>query len=225
MSLKILYIHGFGSTGNSQTVQGLHKVLGDEVTILAPHFSSELSTFAQIEQNIAEAKNYLYDFRPNIVIGSSFGGFIATFLNGRPRILINPCLLPSDRLYILSPNMSKEDKEQLKVLENSHDYDDEMCYEVYGLFGIHDELFCYLNIFKKLYSQRRAYTMPCGHRIDVENIKNHLVPIIWEVKKNTEILKENSDDLFESPAYKDILEYLEEKEAKEAKEKRKENDL
>jgi hypothetical protein len=45
------------------------------------------------------------------------------------------------------------------------------------------------------------------------------------VNKNTEILKENSDDLFESPAYKDILEYLEEKEAKEAKEKRKKNDL
>jgi hypothetical protein len=217
MSLKILYIHGFGSTGNSQTVQGLQKVLGDEVTILAPHFSSDLSTFAQIEQNIAEAKNYLYDFRPNIVIGSSFGGFIATFLNGRPRILINPCLLPSDRLYILSPNMSKEDKERLKVLENSHDIDGEMCYEVYGLFGIYDELFCYLNVFKNLYSSNRAYTMPCGHRIDVENIKNHLVPIIWEVKKNTERLKDDSFDPFESPVYNDILEYLEEKEKKESK--------
>jgi len=222
MSLKILYIHGFGSTGNSQTVQGLQKVLGDEVTILAPHFSSDLSTFAQIEQNIAEAKKYLYDFRPNIVIGSSFGGFIATFLNGYPRILINPCLLPSDRLYILSPNMSKEDKERLKVLENSHDIDGEICYEMYGLFGIYDELFCYLNVFKNSYSPNRAYTMPCGHRIDVENIKNHLVPIIWEVKKNTEILNNNSFDMFESSAYNAILDYLDEKEAKE---KRKENEL
>ena len=57
MSLKILYIHGFGSTGNSQTVQGLRKILGIDATILAPQFSNDLSTVAQIEQNIAEAKD------------------------------------------------------------------------------------------------------------------------------------------------------------------------
>ena len=188
MSLKIFYIHGFGSTGNSQTVQGLQKALGNDATILAPQFSNDLSTVAQIEQNIAEAKKYMHEFRPNVVIGSSFGGFIATFLHGFPRILINPCLLPSERLHNLSPNMSKEDIERLKVLENSHDIDWEMRFEMYGLFGLHDELFSYLNLFKKLYGESKTYTMPCGHRIDEENIKNHLIPIIWEVNKITESL-------------------------------------
>ena len=188
MSLKILYIHGFGSTGNSQTVQGLQKALGNDATILAPQFSNDLSTVAQIEQNIAEAKKYMHEYRPNVVIGSSFGGFIATFLHGFPRILINPCLLPSERLHNLSPNMSKEDIERLKVLENSHDIDWEMRFEMYGLFGLQDELFSYLNLFKKLYGESKTYTMPCGHRIDAENIENHLIPIIWEVNKITESL-------------------------------------
>jgi len=188
MSLKILYIHGFGSTGNSQTVQGLQNILGNEATILAPQFSNDLGTVAQIEQNIAEAKKYKNEFRPNVVIGSSFGGFIATFLHGSPRILINPCLLPSERLHHLSPNMSKEDIELLKALETSHDIDGEMRFEIYGLFGLQDELFSYLNLFKKLYGESKTYTMPCGHRIDAENIENHLIPIIWEVNKITESL-------------------------------------
>ena len=188
MSLKILYIHGFGSTGNSQTVQGLQKALGNDAIILAPQFSNDLSTVAQIEQNIAEAKKYMYEFRPNVVIGSSFGGFIATFLHGFPRILINPCLLPSERLHNLSPNMSKEDIELLKALETSHDIDGEMRFEMYGLFGLQDELFSYLNLFKKQYGESKTYTMPCGHRIDTENIENHLIPIIWEVNKITESL-------------------------------------
>ena len=188
MSLKILYIHGFGSTGNSQTVQGLQKALGNNATILAPQFSNDLSTVAQIKQNISEAKKYMHEFRPNVVIGSSFGGFIATFLHGFPRILINPCLLPSERLHNLSPNMSKEDIELLKTLETSHDIDGEMRFEMYGLFGLQDELFSYLNLFKKQYGESKTYTMPCGHRIDAENIENHLIPIIWEVNKITESL-------------------------------------
>jgi len=188
MSLKILYIHGFGSTGNSQTVQGLQNILGNDATILAPQFSNDLSTVAQIEQNIAEAKKLMHEFRPNVVIGSSFGGFIATFLNGYPRILINPCLRPSERLHNLSPNMSKEDIELLKALETSHDIDGEMRFEMYGLFGLHDELFSYLNLFKKQYGESKTYTMPCGHRMDAENIENHLIPIIWEVNKITESL-------------------------------------
>jgi len=192
MSLKILYIHGFGSTGNSQTVQGLQKILGNDATILAPQFSNDLSTVAQIEQNIAEAKKYMYEFRPNVVIGSSFGGFIATFLNGYPRILINPCLRPSERLHNLSPNMSKEDIERLKVLETSHEIDGEIRFEMYGLFGLQDELFSYLNLFKKLYGESQTYTMPCGHRIDAENIEKHLLPIIWDVKKNTESMTPDS---------------------------------
>lgn len=188
MSLKILYIHGFGSIGNSQTVQGLQKILGNDAMILAPQFSNDLGTVAQIKQNIAEAKNYMYEFRPNIVIGSSFGGFIATFLNGYPRILINPCLRPSERLHNLSPNMIKEDIELLKALETSQEIDGEMRFEMYGLFGLNDELFSYLNLFKKQFGESKTYTMPCGHRIDAENIENHLIPIIWEVNKISESL-------------------------------------
>jgi predicted esterase YcpF (UPF0227 family) len=172
-----------------------------EATILAPQFSNDLSTVAQIEQNVAEAKKYMHEFRPDVVIGSSFGGFISTFLNGYPRILINPCLRPSERLHNLSPKMSKEDIEQLKVLETSQEIDGEMRFEMYGLFGLNDELFSYLDLFKKQYGESKTYTMSCGHRIDVENIKNHLIPIIWEVNKISESL---TPEMFEDYCPDDI---------------------
>ena len=181
MPLKILYIHGYGSTGNSQTVQGLKKILGDEVDILAPQFSNDLSTVAQIEQNIAVAKAYASEFKPRIVIGSSFGGFIATFLTGYLRILINPCLRPSERLSSLAPTMSYEERIKLHFLETSQDIDWIEKIVVHGLFGLNDELFSYLSLFKQLYNEKKAYTMPCGHRIDLENIEKHLVPLIRDI--------------------------------------------
>jgi len=49
-------------------------------------------------------------------------------------------LRPSECLHNFSPNMSKEDIELLKALETSHDIDGEMRYEMYGLFGLQDEL-------------------------------------------------------------------------------------
>lgn len=183
MPLKILYIHGFGSTGNSQTVQGLKKVLGDEAIILAPQFSNDLSTVAKIEQNIAEAKAYASEFKPRIVIGSSFGGFIASFVTGYLRVLINACLRPSERLSTLAPTMSYEEKSKLQVLETSQDINWVEKIVVHGLFGLNDELFSYLPLFKQLYNEKKAYTMPCGHRIDLENIEKHLVPLIRDIKQ------------------------------------------
>lgn len=184
MPIKIFYIHGFGSTGNSQTVQGLRKILGDKAIIHAPQFSNDLSTFEKIKQNIEEARKHISEFRPEIIIGSSFGGFITTFIDGYYKIIINPCLLPSERLSTLSPNMGKEDIEKLKKLESDRDIDMEDNYFTFGLFGLNDELFSYRAYFEKEFSKYRSYTMPCGHRIDIENIENHLIPLIWEVKKD-----------------------------------------
>ena len=182
MSLKILYIHGFGSTGNSQTVQGLRKIMGEDVEILAPQFSNDLSTVAHIEKNIAEAKAYASEFKPRIVIGSSFGGFIATFVTGYLRILINPCLRPSERLSSLAPTMSSEEIIKLQALETSQDINWIEKIVVYGLFGSRDELFSYLSLFKQLYNEKKASSMPCGHRIDLENIEKYLVPLIRDIK-------------------------------------------
>lgn len=186
MPIKILYIHGYGSTGNSQTVQGLRKFLDEKAIIHAPQFSNDLSSFEKIKQNIEHARKHREEFRPHIVIGSSFGGFITTFLDGSFRIIINPCLRPSERLDTLSPNMSQEDIDKLKEFESSHvsNIDIEDRFFTYGLFGLNDELFSYLSLFEKIYRKDRVYTMPSGHRIDIVNIENHLIPLIWEVKKD-----------------------------------------
>ncbi|MGB4655538.1 MAG: YqiA/YcfP family alpha/beta fold hydrolase [Bacteroidales bacterium] len=181
MAIKILYIHGYAGTGKGRTVQGLNKLLGDEVEIHAPYFAYNFSTVAEIEQYIEKAKKAMHEFRPDVVIGSSFGGFITTFLNGYSRILINPCLLPSERAYLLSPEMSPEEIEKLKALETSHDINPKMKLELYGLFGLNDELFSYLELFKKLYGTKQVYTMQSGHRIDMENVENCLIPLIRQV--------------------------------------------
>lgn len=48
--------------GQQPNRSGATKILGNEATILAPQFSNDLSTVAQIEQNIAEAKNTRMNF-------------------------------------------------------------------------------------------------------------------------------------------------------------------
>lgn len=188
MALKILYIHGYGGIGRGQTVIGLEELLGDKVEIYAPYFGYKFSSTAEIEQYIEDAKTAMDEFRPDLIIGSSFGGFITTFLNGYPRILINPCLRPSERVDILSPNMEHKEVKKLKALETSHDITPKTASETYGLFGLNDELFSYLQLFKQLYGTKQAFTMISEHRIGMENIEFQLIPLI------NKVVKENVSD-------------------------------
>ncbi len=90
---RILYIHGFASTGNTSKVKQLQD-MGD-IEVIAPTLSHKPC------DDIGLLENLIREHAITTVVGSSLGGFYALYLAQRfdvGLILINPALYPYDTL-------------------------------------------------------------------------------------------------------------------------------
>lgn len=80
--MNILYIHGYGSTGNATKGRLLRKMLPDH-KVVSPTFDYDHSTPWQIQNQIRQAIN---DNDIKMIVGSSFGGYhtlcATTFFHG-----------------------------------------------------------------------------------------------------------------------------------------------
>lgn len=91
---KILYIHGFGSCGDSNKTRLLKKYFGDDL-VIAPD--------VKIDPNeaIEQLEALITTDQFNLLIGSSLGGYYATYLSEKfhlRAILINPSTQPFETL-------------------------------------------------------------------------------------------------------------------------------
>lgn len=87
--MKVLYLHGLGSSGNSNTSTSL-KALGLEV--VSPDYRPQYC-----EESMERLSQLLHTERPEMVIGTSMGGFYALKLYerfGLPTLAVNPCHAP-----------------------------------------------------------------------------------------------------------------------------------
>lgn len=87
--MKILYLHGLGSSGQASTATGL---AGEGLNVTAPSYQPELfsQSMQQLRAEITHAK-------PEMIVGTSLGGYYALKLmaeTGLPTIAINPCFDP-----------------------------------------------------------------------------------------------------------------------------------
>jgi predicted esterase YcpF (UPF0227 family) len=186
MELKILYIHGYGSKGNrsGKAIEKQAKNKFGSVRMLYNHYYDEITSVRQIGEIISRINDDCRKFNPHIVIGSSFGGFLASNILGYVRILINPCLLPSEYINIISPDMPETDLESLKQIERSCLQADNADFDTWGLFSNHDELFSksgYKSLFQKTYGSRHLRAMDSPHRIAETDIRENLMPIIQKI--------------------------------------------
>lgn len=103
---KILYLHGFASSGASGTVALLRREYFDrrpynKCAVIAP----------DIPVDAAEALPFIKDLAdrecPDLVIGTSMGAMYAQQLHGITRICINPCFALSKCYSILSVGKHK----------------------------------------------------------------------------------------------------------------------
>lgn len=188
--MKIIYFHGFGSSGASGTVETLRRLL-PEAQIIAP----------DIPVDPVEALPYLRqlcaDEQPDLVLGTSMGGMYAQQMRGFVRICINPALNMSTMSTVLRTgehkffNGRKDGQKTFRITRDiiQHhnqmerqqwrditDWDREHCY---GLFGINDPLVNTYDLFRKHYPH--AIRFEGEHRLNEKVLRKVVLPLIQEL--------------------------------------------
>ena len=185
---KILYVHGFASSGQSGTVTRLRQVL-PEAKVLAPDLPLHPSDALALLQNVCKEE------RPDLIVGTSMGGMYAEQLRGFDRILINPAFQIADTMQshgltgkqqFFSP---REDgvqefyvdkplvKEYRQATEqNFQGIDAEEQRRVFGLFGDEDPLVHTQELFEQHYPQ--SVSFHGEHRMNDRSFMHSVLPVV-----------------------------------------------
>lgn len=189
MCKKILYVHGFASSGSSGTVMALRRHFKD-MRVVAPDLPLDpFEAMDMLRECIAIEK-------PDIVIGTSMGGMYVQQLWGVRRIVVNPSFEMSRSLLFgkmgRNKYMSKRkdgatefrvDKtlvERFKLMEKSQ-FDGITPQEqqfITGLFGDKDRVVHFKPLMEKLYGAERCIWFDGEHRLNDDVVKKVLVPLI-----------------------------------------------
>ena len=195
---KILYLHGFGSSGASGTVELLRKEFWERTD--AAHRAVVVAPDIPLDPLVAEKalEELAYDEMPDLVIGTSMGGFYAQMLHGFTRICVNPSFWISKKYDILYVgkhkwlnrrkdgetefHVTKETIEHFREME-THQFDgiaDEDRALCHGLFGDEDDTVLASEtrpLFERHYPGMSS-SFPGGHRLNAHVVVYTLLPYI-----------------------------------------------
>jgi predicted esterase YcpF (UPF0227 family) len=188
--MKIIYFHGFGSSGASGTVETLRRTLSEH-TILAPDIPIDPIYALPYLKELCEKE------QPDLIIGTSMGGMYAQQMHGFKRVCINPAFHMSTMSKALKTgthkffNGRKDNQKEFTITRETiqhfnqmerqqfkgiTDFDKENCY---GLFGINDTQVNTYDTFKKYY--KKAFRFEGEHRLNDKVINKVLLPLIKEI--------------------------------------------
>ena len=201
---KLIYFHGFGSSGEGSTVRTLRELL-PEWTVLAP----------DIPVDPAEALPFLKDFckkeQPDVIAGTSMGGLYAQQMHGLKRICVNPAFDISKHSDVLKVgtfeffNPRKDDKKTFTITPDiichfadmeAHQFDGISDYDrkyVFGLFADNDTTVNCEPVFLQHYTNVVHFSG--GHRLDRQTIQLVIVPLVLELVRR-EYRWEDGDDTY-----------------------------
>lgn len=102
MSQPVIYVHGYGSSGNTETAVNLRRILGEGFDVISPTYdgSKPLEAASMFEALLA-------GLDAPIVVGTSLGGFFSNYLAltaNVPAVIVNPTLQPSVSLHNYGEN-------------------------------------------------------------------------------------------------------------------------
>jgi predicted esterase YcpF (UPF0227 family) len=185
---KVLYCHGFASSGQSGTVTRLRSVMPN-ARVIAPDLPINPHEAIALLHHICETE------APDLIIGTSMGGMYTEQLRGFDRICINPALEIAETMrehgmtgtqQFQNPRLDGiqefyVDKALVKAYREVSEQrfigitpEDEQ--RVYGLFGDKDDLVDTMGIFCEHYSQ--ATHFHGAHRMDDQSYMHSVVPVI-----------------------------------------------
>ena len=185
----ILYVHGFGSSGQSGTVVRLRTVF-PQARVVAPDLPIHPS------EALALLRDTCLQEQPDLIIGTSMGGMFAEQLAGYDRILVNPAFCIADTMQshgltgkqqFFSP---REDgvqefyvdkplvKEYRLTTEQNfaHAQDEGEQGRVFALFGDKDDLVNTRDLFAAHYPQAIAFHGE--HRMNDHSFMHSVVPVM-----------------------------------------------
>lgn len=187
---KVLVIHGFGGSKNSETGLRIKSILEK----MDPLYKVTLETFdlLDIKGTQRKIKNIMSNLDYCMIIAHSLGAFYCLdYTDSVAKIIINPCMKPSIELPKLLINCSKEERESFNknfnsnmdllkedfskvenTLYDSISSDNERKYTTYGIFGINDELFSYKDLYKSTCnaSERMFTIVESGHKLSERDL-------------------------------------------------------
>lgn len=188
--MKLLYFHGFASSGASGTVQLLRKIL-PSAEVIAPDIPVEPDEALPMLHELTEAEC------PDIIIGTSMGGMYAQQMHGHLRICVNPSFRISTMSKVVRTgthkwlNGRKSGEKEFRITADTlksfnqmerHQFDGitpEDRLLCYGLFGIHDEYVNPVNAyntFTKYYPHAERFDG--GHQLNDKAIHKALLPLL-----------------------------------------------
>ncbi len=185
---KVLYLHGFASSGSSGTVKVL-RLLMPEAEVIAPDIPVDPHEALEMLRNIAAER------QPDLVIGSSMGGMYAELLHGFDRILVNPAFQLADtilknnglgRREFRSPRadgqkdflVTKSLLEAFREVSSLcfSDVDDEEKKHVFALFGTRDTLVHTHDLTREHYPQ--CISFDGEHSLNDASVLHSVLPVI-----------------------------------------------
>ncbi|MBO7301325.1 MAG: alpha/beta fold hydrolase [Bacteroidaceae bacterium] len=195
---KLLYVHGFASSGSSGTVMTLRRHLSTW-QVVAPDLPVDPFEALELLRRVVEEE------KPDVVVGTSMGGMYTQQLWGVPRVIVNPSFEMSRSLLFgkmgRNKYMSKRkdgatefriDKavvERFKQMEKTQ-FDgitEEEKHLVTALFGDKDPVVNFQALVTELYGAERCILFNGEHRLNDEIVKKVLIPIINGYVKEDEM--------------------------------------
>ncbi|MBR1927984.1 MAG: esterase [Bacteroidales bacterium] len=187
---KILYVHGFASSGQTGSVKTLRLLLPD-ATVIAPDLPVEPEEAMGLLRSVVSSE------KPDLVIGTSMGAMYSEMLYGIDRVLVNPAFQLADTLLRNNGlgrrefhNPRSDGETSFLVTKTLLDHFREVsshCFgrasedstRVYGLFGIRDNLVHTFDLFREHYPQ--AIRFDGEHHLNDSVMVHSLLPVIQRI--------------------------------------------
>lgn len=181
MKINILYIYGLGSNTNSTKFNYLKELLNSEKYNL---FCIDYKQHEPLK-SIAILQDFIDKHQIDIIIGISYGGFLATRLYGKhlKRIIINPALFGGYSLETM--NLWESEKDVVKPAKKLANIPINIPLDIkdrtYMLFGTKDEIFgkFHYELSASSYSNNDVIMMEnVHHNMTKEELNKYIVNLI-----------------------------------------------
>lgn len=185
---KVLYVHGFASSGQSGTAARIRAML-PQAEVLSPDLPIHPKEALELLRRLCDEE------RPSLIVGSSMGGMYAETLRGHDRILVNPAFQMGDtiqkhnmlgKVAILNPRRDGlKEFIMTKQLQEEYREATALCFKgidneergrVYGLFGLEDPLVDTFDLFAAHYPN--AIHFHGEHRLNDSILLHSVMPVM-----------------------------------------------